>query len=153
MSIYKFHGTIIKEAKTFTYGNATWGDLLTKINGTTVTSDTIGNILSNGTSTYTWKNGRQLATSTKNGVTWTYTYDTNGMRTARTNGSTPYTYTYDGTTLAQMTVGSNTLIFAYGSNGYPMGVKYNGTSYNYVTNAFGDVLANVFLSCISIILG
>ena len=141
MSIYKFHGTIIKEAKTFTYGNATWGDLLTKINGTAVTSDAIGNILSDGTSTYTWKNGRQLATSTKNGVTWTYTYDTNGMRTARTNGSTPYTYTYDGTTLAQMTVGSNTLIFAYGSNGHPMGVRYNGTEYNYVTNAFGDVIA------------
>ena len=131
----------VLSTQTFTYGNTTWGDLLTGINGTAVTSDAIGNILSDGTSTYTWKNGRQLATSTKNGVTWTYTYDTNGMRTARTNGSTAYTYTYDGTTLAQMTVGSNTLIFAYGSNGFPMGVRYNGTEYNYVTNAFGDVIA------------
>ena len=57
----------IFENHTFTYGSEGWGDVLTGINGTAVTSDTIGNILSDGTSTYTWKNGRQLATSTKNG--------------------------------------------------------------------------------------
>ena len=127
--------------QTFTYGKNGWGDVLTGINGTTVASDAIGNIINDGASTYTWKNGRQLATSTKNGVTWTYAYDASGMRTQRSNGSTTYTYTYEGTTLTQMTIGSNTLIFAYGVNGHPMGVKYNGTSYYYVTNAFGDVMA------------
>ena len=127
--------------QTFTYGDSTWGDLLTGINGTTVTSDTIGNILSDGTSTYTWKNGRQLATATKNGTTWTYTYDANGMRTTRTDGSTVYTYFYDGSNLHKMKVGNDTLTFIYGYNGHPMAVKYNYYYYYYVTNTFGDVLA------------
>ena len=115
--------------------------MLTGINGTAVTSDTIGNILSDGTSTYTWKNGRQLATSTKNGATWTYTYDAGGMRTQRSNGSTTYTYTYDGGKLTQMTMGSSTMRFTYGINGHPVSLNYDGIVYYYVTNAQGDVVA------------
>ena len=129
--------------QTFTYGDSTWGDLLTGINGTTVTSDVIGNILNDGTWTYTWKNGRQLATMSKSGVTWNFAYDASGMRTQRSNDSTIYNYTYDGSTLRRMTVGSNTLIFTYGVNGHPMAVNYNGVDYYYVTNALGDVIAIV----------
>ena len=106
-------------------------------------SDEIGNITNDGTWTYTWKNGRQLAAMENDSERWDFSYDASGMRTQRSNGNTTYKYTYEGTTLTQMTVGSNTLIFAYGSNGHPMGVRYNGTDYNYVTNAFGDVLAIV----------
>ena len=130
----------VLSTQTFTYGKDGWGDVLTKINSTTVTSDASGNLLSDGTNTYTWKNGRQLATSTKNGVTWTYTYDASGMRTQRSNGSTIYAYIYDGGNLSQMTVGSNALIFTYGINGQPMSVKYNGVDYYYVTNSQGDVV-------------
>ena len=126
--------------QTFTYGDSTWGDLLTGINGTTVTSDVIGNILNDGTWTYTWKNGRQLATMSKSGVTWSFAYDVSGMRTQRTNGSTTYTYTYDDSTLLKMTVGSNALIFCYGTNGLPLSVNFNGVDYYYVTNARGDVI-------------
>ena len=38
--------------------DATWGDLLTGYNGKTITSDTIGNMLSDGTWTYTWEHGK-----------------------------------------------------------------------------------------------
>ena len=124
----------------FTYGKDGWGDVLTKINSANVLSDATGNILSDGTAYYTWKNGRQLATLIKGGVTWTFTYDANGLRTERTNGSTTYRYTYDGSKLTQMTVGSNALIFTYGINGQPMSVNYNGTDYYYITNALGDVV-------------
>ena len=130
----------VLSTQTFTYGKDGWGDVLTKINSTTVTSDASGNTLSDGTNTYTWKNGRQLATVTRNGATWTNTYDASGMRTERTSGSTTYRYTYDGTTLAQMTVGSNALIFTYGTNGHPMSVNFNGVDYYYMTNALGDVI-------------
>ena len=130
----------VLSTQTFTYGKDGWGDVLTKINSTTVTSDASGNILSDGTNTYTWKNGRQLATVTRNGTTWTNTYDASGMRTQRVSGSTVYRYTYEGTQLAQMTVGSNTLLFTYGINGQPMSVKYNGVDYYYITNAQGDVV-------------
>ena len=40
--------------QTFTCGKDGWGDVLTAINGTTVTSDIVGNILSDGASNYTW---------------------------------------------------------------------------------------------------
>ena len=130
----------VLSTQTFTYGKDGWGDVLTKINSTTVTSDASGNLLSDGTNTYTWKNGRQLATVTRNGATWTNTYDANGMRTQRVSGSTVYAYIYDGGNLNQMTVGSNALIFTYGINGQPMSVKYNGTDYYYVTNSQGDVV-------------
>ncbi len=131
----------VLSTQTLTYGDSTWGDLLTGINGTTVTSDVIGNILNDGTWTYTWKNGRQLATMSKSGVTWSFAYDASGMRTQRVSGSTTYNYTYDDSTLLKMTVGSNTLTFTYGVNGHPMTVKYNGVDYYYVTNIQGDVVS------------
>ena len=134
----------VLSTQTLTYGNATWGDVLTAINGTAVTSDAIGNVLNDGTWTYTWKNGRQLATMSKSGVTWSFVYDASGMRTKRTDGTTAYTYIYDGTSLNQMKVGSNTLVFIYGSDGYPMAVRYNYLNfYYYVTNVQGDVIAIV----------
>ena len=37
-------------------------------------------MLSDGTWTYTWKQGRQLASMSGSG-TWTFTYDADGMRT------------------------------------------------------------------------
>lgn len=115
--------------------------MLTKINSTNVTSDAIGNVLNDGTWTYTWKNGRQLATMSKSGVTWNFAYDASGMRTQRSNGSTIYNYTYDGSTLVRMTVSNHTLTFTYGVNSRPMAVNYNGVNYYYVTNAQGDVIA------------
>ncbi len=48
-------------SKTFTYGDSSWKDLLTKIGTTTVTTDTVGNLLTDGERTYTWQHGRQLS--------------------------------------------------------------------------------------------
>ena len=123
----------------YTYSTSGWGDLLTGYNGNTVTSDAIGNTLSDGRRTYTWEHGRELATVAYNGSTWTNTYDAEGMRTRRTNGSTTYSYVYNGSQLTQMTVGGNTLYFAYDADGSPVSVTYNGTVYYYVTNLQGDV--------------
>lgn len=124
----------------YTY-DGTWGDLLTGYNGKTITSDTIGNMLSDGTWTYTWEHGRELATMSNGSTTWTYTYNADGLRTKRTNGTTTYSYVYNGGSLSQMTVGSNTLYFAYDASGTPMSVTYNGTNYYYATNIQGDVTA------------
>ena len=95
---------------------------------------------SDGTWTYTWEHGRELASMTSGGTTWTFTYDANGMRTQRTNGTSTYTYVYNGSQLTYMTVDGNTLRIAYDANS-PMFVKYNGTTYQYVTNLQGDVIA------------
>ena len=49
--------------------------------------DGIGNLTNDGTRTYTWKQGRQLATMSDGTTTWTYTYDANGMRLNRTDSA------------------------------------------------------------------
>ena len=136
-------GEITDERKVFTYGDVGWGDVLTAINGTTVTSDIIGNILSDGANNYTWNEGRQLVSLNHYGVISTFEYDASGLRTKRTTGNTTYTYTYDGNTLTGMTAGNKTLSFFYDSNGKPAAVKYNVAYYYYVTNALGDVVAIV----------
>ncbi len=106
-----------------------------------MTSDEIGNILNDGTWSYTWAQGRQLATMAKSGTTWTFTYDASGMRTQRSNGSTTYNYTYHGSQLTHMTYGSNSLHFYYDASGKPLSVVYNGTTYYYILSLQGDVVA------------
>ena len=108
---------------------------------TSIYTDNLGNLTNDGTWTYTWKNGRQLATMSKSGTTWNFFYDASGMRTQRSNGSTTYTYTYDGGKLTQMKMGSSTMRFTYGINGHPVSLNYDGIVYYYVTNAQGDVVA------------
>ena len=108
---------------------------------TSIYTDNLGNLTNDGTWTYTWKNGRQLATMSKSGTTWNFFYDASGMRTQRSNGSTTYTYTYDGGKLTQMKMGSSTMRFIYGINGHPVSLNYDGIVYYYVTNAQGDVVA------------
>ena len=99
-----------------------------------------GNITNDGTWSYTWKNGRQLASMENDIEEWDFSYDASGMRTARTDGIVTYNYTYEGTQLVQMTYAGYALIFTYGINGHPMSVKYNGVDYYYMTNALGDVI-------------
>ena len=60
----------------YCYGDNDWRDLLTSYNGVTITYDNIGNPLSDGTWTYTWQHGRQLASMAKPGTTWNFTYNT-----------------------------------------------------------------------------
>ena len=71
------------------YGDASWSDLLTSIGGQSLTADEIGNLLSDGTWTYTWQHGRQLAGMSKSGQTIAYGYDSDGKRITKTvNGTT-----------------------------------------------------------------
>jgi len=125
---------------TYTYGDADWGDLLTGYDGNVITYDNIGNPLSDGTWTYNWKHGRQLASMSDGVTTWTYTYDANGMRTKRTNGTTTYEYVYNGSQLVQLTKGTETLYFTYDASGTPQTVTISGTVFYYITNSQGDVI-------------
>ena len=125
----------------YTYGDSEWGDLLTGYDGKTITSDQIGNMLSDGTWNYTWMYGRKLAGMSDGSNYWWYTYDANGMRVVRATGITNYTYVYNGSSLSQMTDDFNKLDFAYDADGRPVTVTYNGTLYYYVTNLQGDVVA------------
>ena len=123
---------------TYTYDNTDWPDLLTAFNGKSITYDAIGNPLSDGTWTYAWQHGRQLASMSKSGSSITYGYNANGKRISKTVNGTTYNYSYLGDQLTEMTWGSNKLHFTYDSTG-PASVTYNGNRYFYLKNAQGDV--------------
>jgi len=55
--------------------------------------------------------------------------------------SVPGDLGYDASQLRQMTVSGHTLYFTYDASGTPLSVTYDGTTYYYLTNLQGDVIA------------
>ena len=90
------------------YTDPTWADLLTSYKGQTITYDEIGNPLTyrDGMS-FTWSEGRQLSTVTKNGSVYNYYYDGEGYRSQKmvNNNSTQYTV-IDGVIYGEVTYGT-----------------------------------------------
>lgn len=130
----------------YNYGgeNEVWGDLLTSYDGIPISYDMIGNPLDDGTWTYSWQHGRQLASMTDGETTWNYTYNADGLRTKRTNGSKTYKYVYHDGLLQYMEY--NTLIyvqFTHAPDGTPVGMRVNSQMYYYITNLQGDVVGIV----------
>ena len=161
------------ESKTYTYGNSTWRDLLTAVDGSpivyegqTYTNGTVsGDVISgnpirytNGTKTYTnltWQHGRQLASITTGGKTYTYDYDAEGIRTQKVVDGVVHSYiTQNGKVVQESFPYGNTtviMIFTYDEQGKPFGLWYSydgGNSfhqYYYAINAQGDV-EGIFLT-------
>ena len=126
---------------TFTYSNSDWKDELTAVNGTPLTYDENGNVLTYGDKSFTWNTGRNLESIVDGDNKYSYTYDETGIRTSKTvNGVTTYFNTKDGVVLSQ-TDGTNTWYFQYDTNGFPLGFIYNGVQYFYLTNQMGDVIS------------
>ena len=125
------------------YNNMVWLDRMTSCNGTAITYDGIGNPLSynNGTNFYdfTWKNGRELATSYRGDVTTSYKYGADGLRTQKIYGGTTYNYYYSDGNLVRQTWGSHYMDFLYDETGTVYSFVYDGTQYYYVKNLQGDV--------------
>ena len=131
---------------TYSYTNADWKDLLTAYDGEALTYDAIGNPLSyyNGTRwTFTWEDGRQLATATDGTTNVSYTYDSDGIRTSKTVNGVKHTYVYASGKLLRETFGDTTLDFFYSNSGQPYALSHNGTTYYYITNVQGDVMSIV----------
>lgn len=129
------------ESITLAYSNDGWNDKLISVNGTPLTYDANGNVLTYGDKSFTWSSGRNLAQITDGDNTYSYTYDENGIRTSKTiNGVTTYYNTKDGVILSQSD-GTDTMYFQYDTNGVPLGFIWNGTQYLYMTNQMGDVIS------------
>ena len=138
----------------YTYSDTNWGDLLTAYGNNTITYDTIGNPLNDGTWSYTWQHGRQLASMSDGTTTWTYTYGVDGMRTERTDETSHYTYIYNGDKLVRLIVDSSEYFdftFTYDATGTPLTITENGNTFYYVTNLQGDVIGIKNGSCQQII--
>ena len=140
-----------KSTKTYTYGDSTWGDRLTKYNGTTITYDSIGNPLSyyNGISySFSWT-GRQLAGATAGGYTYTFTYGDDGVRTSKVKSGAKTVYYYDGSKLVAEERSNATFIYLYDAEGSPIGFRARNHTYAsgtwdvywYEKNLQGDVIS------------
>ena len=140
-NLSSFNDKDLKNTKTFTYSNDDWKDELTAVNGTPLTYDENGNVLTYGNKKFTWNTGRNLESIVDGNNKYSYTYDENGIRTSKTvNGKTTYYNTKDGVILSQ-TDGTDTLYFQYDNTGSPLGFIWNGTQYLYMTNQMGDVIS------------
>ena len=129
------------ESMAFEYTNENWRDQLTKVNDKTITYDKIGNPLNDGEWTYTWQNGRQLASMTNGEITASFIYNENGLRVQKTVNGVVTKYTLHGKNIVHMTQGSNELHFFYDAQNKPAIVVYNGVPYSYVKNLQGDIVA------------
>ena len=136
-------GTVgaIQRSYTYVYGDTNWKDKLTAINGDKITSDAIGNPLSDGTWTYKWAKGRQLQSMNKTGTSISYTYNEDGLRVGKNVNGTVTNYVLHGKNVVHLTRGSDSLHFYYGADGHPTVVEYNGVSYSYAYNLQGDVIS------------
>jgi len=147
--IYDISGSseVLSKTNTYSYDDASWGDLLTAYNGQAITYDEIGNPLTYRDGiTFSWSNGRRLDSYTKNGETVSYTYDTDGMRLTKKIGNTNYTYLYNEGLLVQETRGDEIFDYSYDANGSIRMLKYRAiesatpTYYYYALNSRNDVV-------------
>ena len=118
-----------------------------KYGSSNITYDAIGNPLQYRDGiTFTWSNGRQLQSYTKNNNTINYTYDSSGVRLSKSDGGTTHTYLYNSGLLIQETIGEQTLDYSYTPSGAILSVRYKanandtGTYYYYALNSRDDVI-------------
>ena len=124
----------------YTYGNGAWRDLLTAYNGGSITYSGGNPTKYYDGSTFTWTQGRRLATAKVGSTNISYTYDMAGVRSSKTVGSTKYDFTTLSGLVTRQTGGGKTIDFVYDENNQPLAMKYNNTLYYYVLNAQGDVV-------------
>ena len=124
----------------YTYGNSAWRDLLTAYGGNTITYSGGNPTKYYDGSTFTWTQGRRLATAKVGSTNISYTYDMAGVRSSKTVGSTTYKFTTLSGLVTRQTGGGKTIDFVYDENNQPLAMKYNNTLYYYVLNAQGDVV-------------
>ena len=132
---------------TYTYGDGQWLDLLTAYNGNTISYDAIGNPTTwyDGT-TFTWANGRRLASASNTGLTVSYTYDSDGLRLTKTVGGVEHKYLWQGSKLVSEYYDGKELEFFYDESGNPCAFSYKSSStatpvtYYYLTNLQGDIV-------------
>ena len=130
------------EKITYQYENTEWKDQLTSYNNKKITYDTIGNPLTYDGNTYTWQNGRQLASieNANNNLNITYKYNDNGIRTEKTVNGVTTKYYLNGSKVIYEKTGDNISYYTYDESGNVLGIKYNDNQYYYKKNLQGDII-------------
>ena len=126
---------------TGTYDSA-WKDKLLSWDGTAMTYDAIGNMLTGGGTTYTWTQGRRLS-GVENGKSIKYLYDHTGARVKKTVDNTATEYQWAGDLLLSEKTDGRIIWYCYDSQANLISVTIRGITYFYVRNVQGDIIALV----------
>ena len=117
-----------------------WKDQLVNWNGTAMTYDAIGNMLTRGNITYRWIMGRKLA-GVNNGKNIQYFYDHTGSRTKKVVDGTATEYRMAGELLVSEITNGQTFWYTYDSNANLVSIIIGGKNYFYVRNLQNDIIA------------
>ena len=137
--------------ETYLYDES-WGDLLIKYNGTSITYDAIGNPESyyyGESYTFSWTDGRRLLSASVDGKTLSFTYNDEGIRTSKTVDGVTHYYTLDGMRILTEQWGNIFIAYIYDENGAPIGMQYRTSCYTedvfdyfyFEKNLQGDIIA------------
>jgi len=123
----------------YTY-DAIWKDKMATFDGKAISYDAIGNPLTYNGWTYTWEEGRQLASTSGNGLNMAFKYNDQGIRTEKTvNGIvTKYRLVDDRVTFE--TNGTDSICYTYDNSNNLVSMNLNGVEYYYVRNGQGDII-------------
>lgn len=124
--------------ETGTYASG-WKDQLLSWNGTAMTYDAVGNMLTRGDTSYSWTLGRKLA-GVSNGKNIRYFYDHTGARTKKTVDGVTTEYNMAGDLLMSETTSRQTLWYTYDSNASLLSIVSGGKHYFYQRNLQNDVI-------------
>ena len=120
--------------------------------GQTITYDEIGNPLSyyNGYPySFTWENGRRLATATRGATSLSFEYNDEGIRTSKVVNGVEHIYYLNGSQIIAELWGNSMCIYLYDNDGSPIGMQYRTTSYAagdfdtfwFTKNVHGDIVS------------
>lgn len=127
--------------ETSTY-STTWKDQLLNWDGTAMTYDAVGNMLTRGDTVYTWTMGRKLA-CVDNGRKAQYFYDHTGARVKKVVDGVITNYHMAGDLLASETCNGGTTWYVYDSGANLVAIIIAGKYYYYVRNVQNDIVALV----------
>jgi RHS repeat-associated protein len=115
---------------------------LTSLEGHELTYDADGDLLGDGTSSYTWNDRGELAGVTRGSNTWSFAYDPFGRRIGKTTGGAETSYLYAGEDLAAESSGAShsQLLSGLGLDEDFSRTTGAGTE-SYLTEALGSALA------------
>ena len=130
--------------------NSTWKDQLLTWNGVSMTYDAIGNMVKKGNTTYTWTQGRKLAT-VNNGKKIQYFYDHTGRRSRKTVDGVTTDFRMAGELLMSQKAGDVTTYFSYDSAGNLIGMSAGSNRYFYTRNAQNDITGLIDENGVSVV--
>ena len=136
---YNLENNELIDEDTFTYGNTSWEDQLTKFNNDVITYDEIGNPITIGSKELTWSKGRQLTKYKDGNTEINYKYNKDGIRISKEIGNNKTNYYLEGTKIIIEEKNNNVIYYIYDDSGYLLGFKYNNEIYYYQKNYQNDI--------------